>query len=171
MPMKPAPKSTNFWDTVVPPPLLPSGWPWCHRCAKPVKSVETWDSFDLRTFNIQVKCHGDFRILRISWALSLRVACAIEAITWRKAFEDETCVALQRLVMIGKMRNGRELFMPAAEFCLILDEIVRAEESFDDFCATLVADHQRVYDAILTGETRPFEARALPTLATFLRHS
>jgi hypothetical protein len=40
-----------------------------------------------------------------------------------------------------------------------------------EFHALLVADHARVYDAILTGIVRPFEPRALTPLATMVRYS
>jgi hypothetical protein len=79
---------------------------------------------------------------------------------------------LLRLVPIGKLRNGRVLYMPEPEFLVILKECYLRPGGFTfaaECIAVLVRDQQRVYDAIVTGETRPFEARELPAFATIMR--
>lgn len=94
--------------------------------------------------------------------------------------------ALIRLVAIGKLRNGRVLYMPEPELRVIgreaISPIIRfafgdeaaiefASGYMDQLLDLFVADQQRVYDAILTGECAPFEARQLPTFAQILRWS
>jgi hypothetical protein len=104
--------------------------------------------------------------------------------------------ALVRLVEIGRLRNGRPIYLPEPEVRIIeLDAALTAYEServemmdslFGEFASFLlwrkkkqritrvvfalfVADHQRVWDAITTGQPRPFDACLLPTWAAILR--
>jgi len=71
-------------------------------------------------------------------------------------------VELIRLVEIGRLRNGRPLYLPEPDLCLIVDDIEECLEVF-------VADQQRIWDAIMGERNAPFVARELPTSAALLR--
>lgn len=110
-------------------------------------------------------------------------SCARQHSASRECFDPRRGrVELLPLVCIGHLRNGRPLFMPRPEWQLILmgfgAETDETFDRFDDaldadaFRYQLIADHQRAWDGIVTGETRAFDqVEDLPAFAQILRLS